>query len=104
MPVLAAWLGALFTSLVAFFSQYFVKRLAIIAAAVAAIVAATTAFFAALKALLSGVAAVLPEAVVIGASWVMPSNAVPCMSIVLSAWTLRWLYHWQIKIIQLKLF
>lgn len=104
MPILAAWLGSLFTSIATFFAAYITKRLAIIAAAIALMVSITATFFAALRGLLTGVTAVLPDAVVIGASWFLPSNAIPCMSIVLSALALRWLYNWHIKIIQLKLF
>lgn len=104
MPILAAYIGTLFTSIATFFATYITKRLAIIAAAIALFVSVTAAFFVSIKALLSGLSVALPEAVVIGASWFLPANAVPCVSAVLTALALRWVYHWQIKIIQLKLF
>ena len=103
MPLLAVWIGSLFTSLVGFFASFVTKRLLLIAAAVTAAVFFTGGFISALDSLFSSLAVSMPASIVIGASWVVPSNFVPCASAIISAYILRWVYDWQIKIIQWKI-
>jgi len=103
MPLLAAWFGSLFASTVSFLALYITKRVAIVLVAIAAIIAMTASFIAAIEALLVGIAVATPAEISIAASWFIPSNATTCLSIILSAYLARWVYEWQIKIIQLKL-
>lgn len=104
LPWLAGILGGLFASLVAWFASFMTKRLAITAAAVVSILAVTATFYAALEALLSGIVASAPPHFGQAVGLVWPSNASACLAAILSAYVLRWVYDWQVKIIQLKLF
>jgi hypothetical protein len=103
LPWLAGILGGFFTTIFQFFAQYLTKRLAVVAAAVTAIATLTTAMFASLSALTSSIAVALPDSIVIGAGLIVPDNAIPSISVVLSAHMIRYVYDWNVKIIQLRL-
>lgn len=106
MPVLlwlASFLVSLFTSAVSFFMQYVTRRLAIIAAVVAAIGALTTAFFGTMYFLMSQIASVAPDFVVHAYSLCVPSNFPLLFSIWISARLARWVYEWNVKVVQMRL-
>lgn len=107
MPLLlwlGTLLGSLFGSLFSFFMQYATKRIAIIVTVVAAISALTIAFFAAVLSLLNALVISAPFEVNLAISWVLPSNATSCLGLVFTAHTLRWVYEWNVKVIQFRLF
>lgn len=101
---LASFLGSLFTSLVAFFMQYVTKRIAIILAVIAAISSLTIGFFAVIVSLLGMIVMSTPPEIGFAISWFVPSNAYSCISLILTAHTVRWVYEWNVKVIQLRLF
>jgi uncharacterized membrane protein len=101
---LATFLGSLFSSVVAFFMQYVTKRLAIVLAVISAIAALTLGFFAAILALVNAVSSVTPPYFSVAMSWIVPSNAPLCISTILTAHLIRWVYEWNVKVIQLRLF
>jgi uncharacterized protein with PQ loop repeat len=101
---LATLLGSLFTSLVQFFMNYMTKRLAIVVAVVAAISALTFAFFASIVLLVNGISVALPPEFSKGLSLVIPSNLPLCVSSILTAHLIRWVYEWNVKVIQFRLF
>jgi len=103
LPWLAGILGGLFASLVAWFAQFLTKRLAILVAVVLAIGALTATFFSAMQALVSGLSAALPAAVTTGMGLLLPSNTILCLTAVVSAYTVRYVYAWNVRIIQYKL-
>lgn len=100
---LATFLGTLFTSVVTFFLTFMTKRLAFLAAVVAAITAVTVAFFAAIHLLMVSVIAIAPPYFAESVSFVVPSNFPFLLSVWLSARLLRWVYEWNVKIIQMRL-
>ncbi len=104
MPILAAFLGAIFASIVSFLAKWLSKRVAVILVAVSALVALTSAFILSIDALYSLIIVVFPDSLNAGLSWVIPPNAKPCVAATLTAYSLRWVYDWNSKIIQLKLF
>jgi hypothetical protein len=101
---LATLLGALFTSLIQFFMNYMTKRLAIVAAVLAVISTLTFGFFEAIVGLVNSIAVALPPQAAMGLSLVIPSNAPLCISSILTAHLIRWVYEWNVKVIQLRLF
>ena len=101
---LATFLGSLFSSLVAFFFTYMTKRLAIVVAVVIAIASVTLVFFAAVAALMNAIVAASPPFFSTAVSLVVPDNFPLIVSTVLSAHVLRWVYVWNVKVIQYRLF
>jgi len=103
MPLLAAFIGSVLFAVIEFFAKWLTKRLAILAAVVVGVTAFTAAFVGAMKALVAGIVIAVPAPVVIGASWVLPYNTQACIAVVLAAHVLRWVYDWNVKVIQYKL-
>lgn len=106
MPLLlwlGTLLGTLFTAIASFFVQYATKRALIIAAVVAAISALSFSFFAAVLALMNSLLGTVPSYVATAASWFMPSNAPSCFAAVVTAHALRWVYEWNVKVIQFRI-
>lgn len=102
MPVLAGYLGSIFTAIVAFLSTWLTRRVAVVLAAVAAIGTVFTAFYSAILALYSSIAVGFPVVPTYFGCF-LPTNIDECLSVILTAMLLRWVYDWQVKIIQLKL-
>lgn len=103
MPLLAAWIGSLVTSIASFFAQWLSKRVAMVAAAVVAISAFTITMIASIQALYAGIAYAAPSWLVIGWGWLVPDNADNCMAAYITAITVRWAYDWNTRVIQYKL-
>ena len=104
IPWLAGVIGALFASIFNWLLKFFTKRFAVVGAAVAVIATITSALFVAFEALFSAIVIVSPDWVASGAMLVVPSNANLCISTIVSAYLLKWVYSWQVRIIQYKLF
>jgi hypothetical protein len=104
LPWLAGLMGGLFSSLVSWFMQFVTKRLAVVAAVISGFVALTVAFLAALEGLVSVILLNSPIELTFAAQLIIPSNFTLCITTMLTARTARWVYDWNIKIIQLKLF
>jgi predicted PurR-regulated permease PerM len=103
MPLLAAFLGGIFTNLVTFFTSYMTKRLAIIAAVVTAFLALTGAFVASVNTAIQGISRAMPAEMGIAASWVVPDNFEACVAAYLATELTAWVYSWNVRIIQYKL-
>jgi hypothetical protein len=102
IPALAAWFGSAFIALATFLGGFLTKRIALAVAGIAALGLAFTTFYAAITALLVGVAIPFP-AVDPLYNCFLPTNIKACLSIILSARVLRWVYDWSNTVIQLKL-
>jgi len=96
-------LGSLFSGLVVFFAQHLTKRFVIIGFVVVAITAFTVAFFVAIAAIMAALVGSTPAAVETAISMFVPSNAYACIAAVFTAHTLRWVYEWNIKVVQFRL-
>ena len=103
MPLLAAWLGSLFSSTVAWLTLYVSKKIALTLAAIAAIVAITATFIAGINALIAGVSYAAPAELGIAWGWLVPDNFDDCVAALLAAHSARWVYDWNTKVIQMKL-
>lgn len=99
IPALASFFASIFTALIGFFATYLGKRLALVAAAIVAVAGAFTVFYTAVLALIAGLA--VPYPIVGNAVYCfLPSNTQACISAVITAYVLRWVYEWKIRVIQ----
>lgn len=103
MPILAAWIGSLLTSIASFFAVFLTKRVALILAAVTVLVGITATMVGAMQALIAGVSYAAPPMLLTGWGWVVPDNFDDCVVAYISALTLRWGYDWQVRVVQMKL-
>jgi len=104
MPLLAAFIGSLFTSTVAFLALFITKRIAIVAAVLLFTISMTATFMTAVNAAASALVTAMPSEIAIAASWVVPSNASACLAAWVTANLLTWAWSWNTRILQLKLF
>lgn len=101
---LATFLGSLFVELIKYFAKFTTKKLAVISAVVIAIGIVSTTFFVAILALALALLPQAPPMLIIGLSLVLPSNTVTCLSSIMTAHLLKWVYDWNVKVIQYRLF
>jgi uncharacterized membrane protein SpoIIM required for sporulation len=92
------------TSIAAFLATYITKRIALVAAAVTVIIGLTAALWAALHALVAAAVVTAPSEVTGALGWVAPNNIVECMTIIISAKATRYVYDFQTKTVQMRLF
>jgi predicted PurR-regulated permease PerM len=102
IPFLASVAGGFVAYLLDFFMQFFTKRVAIIFAAVTAIAALTAGLFAAITSLISGLYVSLPPDLAQGVRMIAPSNLEACLTAIASGHVARYVYEWQVKVIQYK--
>jgi len=103
LPWLATVLGGLFGGLVTWLGQFVTRKFALLAAALTAITTLTTAAVAALEGLIASISYAFPAS---GYAWnlFVPDNFSLVIGVVLSAKLIYWVYSWNIKIVQLRLF
>jgi hypothetical protein len=100
---LASFFGAIFTAVISTFLQFLTKRLLLIAAVVAGISSFTIAFFAVVLNIINAIAAQAPESVLIASSYVVPDNLAVLITSSLTVRAARWVYEWNIKVLQMRL-
>lgn len=103
MPLLAAWIGSLISSIAGFFAAWMSKQIAIRIAVIAALVAFTTTFVTAIRGILAALSYATPPQLSMALSWIVPTNVDVCLAAWASAAALRWAYDWNTKIIQMKI-
>lgn len=103
IPWLAGVLGAGFTAILQFFIKTFSKRFAVAAALIVSLAALTAGFFAAVTAAINGIQYVAPPAIAEGMALLLPSNVNACLTAIVTAYTARYVYSWQSRIIQYRL-
>jgi len=104
MPAVVLWLTNLFTSIASFFAVYTTKKIAIVAAVLTAAIALTGSMIVAINVLAAGVVAATPAELTTAAGWLIPDNADECMAAIISAKIIRWVYDWNTRVLQFKLF
>ena len=102
IPFLASAVGTALAALIGFFGKWLTKKFAVLAAVLTATVAFTAAFLGAIEGLLAGINYAMPSL----GSWFtfLPSNLSACVGTILAAEVMRWVYDWNVRIIQWKLF
>jgi len=101
MAILISWLSSMFGGLVAFFSAYVAKRVAIALAVLAVFVTLNIALLAAMKALLTGLSFAAPGWVSFVPCFV-PSTVTVNFSLIASAYLLRWAYDYHVRALELQ--
>lgn len=89
------FLATLLGSLAGFFGQWMTKKAALGTAALASILALTLGFWAALKAAASAVLIAAPA--ICELSWLIPNNAMACLSAMIAGTVVRAVYDWHIQ-------
>jgi len=102
MPLLAAFLGNLLTSLASFFALWFTKQVALRLALVAAFIALAVAAFAAIDGAFAALAMALPSELSVAVSWVVPYNAKACAAAIVATYAARWVFDFNTRMLQLK--
>lgn len=100
---LAGVIGTAFAGLFAWLLTFMTKRLAIVVLAVGVLLTLTASLFVALESLLSGLVYILPASLTQSVGLFAPSNLSLCVSIVVSAHMLRYVYDWNVRVVQMKL-
>ncbi|MEK0157905.1 DUF5455 family protein [Pseudoalteromonas piscicida] len=100
LPALIAFLAGIFGQIIAFFAKYMTTKVAMQLTIITAVSALTLGVFAIIKALIMAVSVVAPEGLVHGASLVIPDNAAICLSSIVSAHTVRYVWIWKVYFIE----
>lgn len=95
VPALAAFIAGLAANIMAWFSKRLARGLVINATILTLIFALTLALSATLYAMATALSYVVHPAINQSWSLFMPSNAIPCLSTILSAKLVRWVWMWQ---------
>lgn len=103
IPLLITAVSSFFVGIFTWFVQFFTVRISIVLAAIVLIGAFTTTFLLAINALIDGLSVSLPREFSTAVSYVVPSNCSACIAAIVAAHLLRFLYSWQVKILQYKL-
>lgn len=101
LPALAAFFGGLFAQLVGFLAQWFTVKTATQLGIVTAVVTLTVGLFVAIKTLLFSIAIISPPEFGQAMSLIIPNNLPICMSAIVSANVVRWVWIWQVHFIEM---
>ena len=104
MPLLGGLLTTLFSGLVAWFAQWFTRKVAFGLATVAAMSALTLGLYVLMRATLATLAASMtgaPAMFMHGLQMVIPPVAPACVSTYVSVWTACTVYTWQRDLLHL---
>jgi len=98
----AAWFGQLFASIVAYFAQFFGKKLTVIAAAVASFTALLLAFKVSVDAILTGLQSVTPNGIVLTGLQLLPDNTSACVGAMASTYIAAQVYTYWKNVLDLR--
>ncbi|MUK93475.1 hypothetical protein GNP80_13645 [Aliivibrio fischeri] len=96
VPAIAAFIAGLTAQLVAWFSTFVARGIALNLAVIVVVVGLAVAISSGFWLMLEGISYVLPPEWSRGMAFITPSNAVPCLSTIASARVTRWVWEWQI--------
>jgi hypothetical protein len=99
LPALAAFLGGLSAKIFGFFFLRYTKQIAINLTIVTMIVGLATAVSYSIYALLTAIHFVAPSFISQAWGFFIPDIAVPCVSTILSARIMCWVWEWQVYIV-----
>lgn len=102
IPWLASFVVGIFGSVIAFIATYLGRWIAIIAVVLTVLTALTAAFSFALTQLLFGLVQSAPPQLNQVLMLFLPQNFTACLGAILTAHFLRWVYEWNVKIINYK--
>ncbi|KZZ47685.1 hypothetical protein A3759_03795 [Thalassolituus sp. HI0120] len=100
----AGVIGVIFASVFKYFAKFLTKKIAVRAAGLALIAASTVTFIGVITGLAHGLAVISPPWLSTAASLVVPDNTAACISLIITGRITRWVYEWNVRVIQYKLF
>lgn len=96
IPAIAVFFGGLAAQLVAWFTTFVSRGIALNLAVIVFVVGLAVVISASFWLMLEGISYALPPEFSRAMGMITPSNAVPCLSTVASAKIARWVWEWQI--------
>ncbi|MCK5616646.1 DUF5455 family protein [Candidatus Pacearchaeota archaeon] len=101
VSALVGFFAGLIGQMMALFATWFTKRMAIQATVVVSVVALSTAVFVAIKLVIASIVLTTPSYVQQGLNMVLPSNFSFCVSALLGAKIVRWVWAWKVHFIEM---
>lgn len=99
----ATFLAQLFTRSVTVVFEVLTKRLLIISAVLAVLASFVAGFYVAIDLLMGSISSVAPPFLNQAASLFLPTNLTELISIQITARLARWVYEWNVKVLQWRL-
>ncbi|WP_076587973.1 DUF5455 family protein [Vibrio ostreicida] len=99
LPAIAMFFGQLAASVLGWFAVRMTRSLAMNLAMITLLIGLATTVSFSLFLLASGLSYVAPPSLSQAFSFFVPSNAIPCMSVIFSARVIRWVWTWQFFVI-----
>ena len=93
--------GGLFASVVGFLATWLTKRIAVTLVVVTLVASLTGVIFVSIKALISGIAVVVPPDVQTAFNMITPDNFWVCFSALFSAKLIRWVWAWKVHFVEM---
>lgn len=103
MPIFAALFSGLAVFIGKLVSEVLVRRLVVIAAVLSVLSAFVVAFYIATVTAIGAISAVAPPGLNQAASLVVPDNVPLLISALITARIARWVYEWNVKVVQWRL-
>ena len=100
LPALAAFFGGLFAQMAGFFATRFTVGTAVQLAAISSIVGLTVVLLSVFHSIVYGLSVITPPYFNNAMSLIVPSNLLPCVTAIMSAKVVRWVWEWQVFFIQ----
>ena len=102
MAALGASLGGVVVAVVDFLARFIAKKLAVTAVAVAAVMIVVSAFVTTMYGFAAGVNASVPGEILQYGGLLLPSNVDEAFTILIGARLAKWVYAWNVRIIEWK--
>ncbi len=96
IPALAAFIAGLAAQLVAWFSTFIARGVALNLAVIAIVAGLAIAIASSFWLMIEALSYVAPPEWSQGMGFITPSNAIPCLSTIAAARVTRWVWEWQI--------
>ena len=100
LPALVAFLAGIFGQIVAFFAKWVSTKIAMQLTILTALVGLTVAVFTGIRTIMLGISVIAPDYLVQAASLVVPDNAALCLSSIISANVIRYVWVWKVYFIE----
>lgn len=95
IPSIAIFLGQIASNILGWFAVRMTRSLAINLTVITLIIGIAAGIALSIYTIAGGLSYIVPDSLSQGFSYFVPSNAIPCISAILSARLIRWLWAWQ---------
>jgi len=94
-------LMGVFNALIAFFTQYMTRKVALVLSSSALFIGLTVAMVAAMNGLIAGISLAMPSSISLAAGWFLPDNLTACIGAYYSAVAVKFVYHLKTDIVKM---